>query len=338
MQKRDIELLKRDISIVDLIAKSIPVEKVSNKWTLFLCPFHDDTNPSLGAIQNDDGGYWKCFTCGKDGDAIAWVMEKENVVFKEAVKILSGDDDYFKREANQGKPRPTRIPKGKRPPTQEWQAVVSKMVPEWKNTLWSKTGSKALDWLRTERGYTDSSIDAWDLGFCPKSYKVAGEYWLERGVVIPHFQGVTRHWAVNVRRSAGKPKYQKMSGSKYGVYGVDTMYNQEIVFMTEGEFDAILLYQHVCDFAGVITLGANTNRLDPVTWGRFLLPVKYLLPAYDLDEAGRRGLRALMGESGRIIQADLPASDGVKDVTDFWKSGGNLTAWAEYQVERITHA
>jgi hypothetical protein len=50
------------------------------------CPFHDDRNPSFSVKNN----YGRCFSgsCGWHGDAIAFVMERDGIPFREAVMVL----------------------------------------------------------------------------------------------------------------------------------------------------------------------------------------------------------------------------------------------------------
>ncbi len=49
------------------------------------CPFHKDKTPSF-KVQD---GFFKCFGCGKGGDAITWVREAEHLNFEQAVRRLS---------------------------------------------------------------------------------------------------------------------------------------------------------------------------------------------------------------------------------------------------------
>jgi len=53
------------------------------------CPFHDDKTPSM--IVWPATGRWKCFGCGKGGDAISFAMEKNNLSYIEAVRELARD-------------------------------------------------------------------------------------------------------------------------------------------------------------------------------------------------------------------------------------------------------
>lgn len=55
-------------------------------WRLAVCPFHDDTRPSL-SLNMQHGGYI-CHTCGAKGDRIAFYMNRFNVDFVQACKDL----------------------------------------------------------------------------------------------------------------------------------------------------------------------------------------------------------------------------------------------------------
>ncbi|MGH7662438.1 MAG: DNA primase [Vulcanimicrobiaceae bacterium] len=52
-----------------------------------LCPFHGEKTPSLHV--HPDRGFFKCFGCGKGGDAIRFMMELENLRFPDAAQVLA---------------------------------------------------------------------------------------------------------------------------------------------------------------------------------------------------------------------------------------------------------
>src|SRR5579872_7334229 len=52
-----------------------------------LCPFHAEKTPSFHV--HPDRGFFKCFGCGKGGDAIRFVMDLENLPFPEAARVLA---------------------------------------------------------------------------------------------------------------------------------------------------------------------------------------------------------------------------------------------------------
>lgn len=79
------ELLDRT-DIVDLVSESVRLtQKGRNYWGL--CPFHSEKTPSFSVSA--DKRIFKCFGCGKGGGAINFVMELDNLSFREAVEVLA---------------------------------------------------------------------------------------------------------------------------------------------------------------------------------------------------------------------------------------------------------
>lgn len=53
-----------------------------------LCPWHDDTVPSLTIYDNGHENHFHCFACGKDSNVIGYVMQMLGVPFKDACEAL----------------------------------------------------------------------------------------------------------------------------------------------------------------------------------------------------------------------------------------------------------
>jgi CHC2 zinc finger len=57
------------------------------EWKSAVCPFHDDTRPSL-RVQLDTGGF-RCMACGTHGsDVLAFHMQRHGLPFIDAAKAL----------------------------------------------------------------------------------------------------------------------------------------------------------------------------------------------------------------------------------------------------------
>ena len=79
------ELIART-DIVDLVSESVRLTKKGrNYWGL--CPFHSEKTPSFSVSA--DKQIYKCFGCGKGGGAINFVMELDNLPFRDAVALLA---------------------------------------------------------------------------------------------------------------------------------------------------------------------------------------------------------------------------------------------------------
>src|SRR6056297_1397038 len=52
-----------------------------------LCPFHDEKTPSF--MVSPSKGIFKCFGCGKGGNAVNFIMEHEHYSYPEALRFLA---------------------------------------------------------------------------------------------------------------------------------------------------------------------------------------------------------------------------------------------------------
>ena len=72
--------------LVDLVSETVRLtQKGSSYWGC--CPFHSERTPSFHVLP--DRQIYKCFGCGKGGGAINFVMESENLPYRDAVAILA---------------------------------------------------------------------------------------------------------------------------------------------------------------------------------------------------------------------------------------------------------
>jgi len=85
IQQDVINEIRSHSDIVEVIGSYIPLEKKGKNY-FCVCPFHDDTNPSMSVSQEKQ--IYTCFSCGATGNVIKFVMEYEHITFPEALKIL----------------------------------------------------------------------------------------------------------------------------------------------------------------------------------------------------------------------------------------------------------
>jgi DNA primase len=77
--------LKLRVNLVDVVSRAVALRKAGSRFK-GLCPFHGEKTPSFHV--DPDKGFYKCFGCGKAGDAISFVRETEQLSFTEAVETL----------------------------------------------------------------------------------------------------------------------------------------------------------------------------------------------------------------------------------------------------------
>ncbi|MES2692107.1 MAG: DNA primase [Verrucomicrobiota bacterium] len=97
--------LKMRVNLADVVSRMVTLRKGGGAQLKGLCPFHNEKTPSF--YVNPDKGYYKCFGCGKAGDAIAFVRETEQLNFTEAVEAI-GKRFGIVIEYEEGSGGPTR--------------------------------------------------------------------------------------------------------------------------------------------------------------------------------------------------------------------------------------
>jgi DNA primase len=74
------------VDIVDVIQDFVSLKKRGANYTA-CCPFHDEKTPSFSVSQSK--GIFKCFGCGKAGNAVTFVQLHENISYIEALKYVA---------------------------------------------------------------------------------------------------------------------------------------------------------------------------------------------------------------------------------------------------------
>lgn len=141
---------KKALNIIDdrmiKAAKTIPLSEYMGNDTKIICPFHNDSAPSLSIDHSK--GVWHCFGCGKSGDIITFVMEKCSLNFKEAILKLTGQELQEKKE-----PRTKEMKKSRVPIIHHKKANKSDSVPPL-----STSDQAILDFLKENPNKTTKEI------------------------------------------------------------------------------------------------------------------------------------------------------------------------------------
>ena len=82
----DKERVREAIDIVDLIGSHMQLHRKGRIY-VGLCPWHDDTRPSMQV--NPERQSFKCWVCDIGGDVFSFVMKMEGVDFREALQMLA---------------------------------------------------------------------------------------------------------------------------------------------------------------------------------------------------------------------------------------------------------
>ena len=73
-------------NIVDIIGDYVTLKRKGVNYQA-CCPFHNEKTPSF--VVSPSKGVYKCFGCGKGGNAVTFLMEHENITYPEALKMVA---------------------------------------------------------------------------------------------------------------------------------------------------------------------------------------------------------------------------------------------------------
>ena len=151
------ELIART-DIVDLVSESVRLTKKGrNYWGL--CPFHSEKTPSFSVSA--DKQIYKCFGCGKGGGAINFVMELDNLPFRDAVALLAKraglevPDSGYSAGAKERREKLLTINK-----------QAARTFHRW---LYAPEGAEGLAYLQ-RRGLSRRTLTSFGLGFAPNRW------------------------------------------------------------------------------------------------------------------------------------------------------------------------
>lgn len=158
--------------IVKIIGSYLTLVKKGKNY-MAVCPFHDDTNPSM--VVSPEKKLFKCFVCGTGGNAITFVQKYEHISFTEAIKKVAELSGYH--------------------PAGLDNVVVKKQVDERKEAivkclydlnlyyqfaLNTPEGKEGLDYF--ESRHLDASIRSkYKLGYSFKDGKATIDFLLKKG-------------------------------------------------------------------------------------------------------------------------------------------------------------
>ncbi len=157
------ETVRSQTDLVSLIGESISLQP-RNGGRLFvgLCPFHDDSNPSLNVYP--DRQTFRCWSCQTGGDCFTFLMKREKVTFPEALELLA-------RRANV--PIPQTFARST--PEQDMSRAKIFEVLQWAENefhhflMTQPAAAEARKYL-TGRGFTEDIIKRYKLGFHPDDW------------------------------------------------------------------------------------------------------------------------------------------------------------------------
>ena len=341
-----------DRPTIDRIMDATKIEEVVSEFVTLkkrgvnyigLCPFHNDSHPSFSVSPTR--GICHCFTCGKGGNAINFLMELEQMTYPDALRWLA------KKYHIEIKERELSSEEKQRESERESMFIVNEWAAKYfQNILQNDVDGRAIgmQYFRS-RGFRDDIIKKFQLGFSlnqrtaladtavkagynPKylvatgvliaSDKEPGAYFdrFSGRAIFPWFSvsGKVVAFGGRVLDSRTKGVSQKYVNSPdseiyhkerelYGLYQAKkAIAKEDCVFMVEGYTDVISMHQ-----CGIENVVANSGTALSVHQIRLLHRfTNNIILLYDGDAAGvhaaLRGTNMLLEEEMNVKVLFLP--------------------------------
>ena len=283
-----IQLIKERASAYEVIGDIIKLKKEGTNY-VGLCPFHTEKTPSFNVSPAKN--IFKCFGCGKSGDAISFLREYNKIDFIEALKILANRYNVQLEETGTSKHKsyvkpPERLIKLEKK-TLEYFENTRKIT---NNTLLRFKVSDSVEWM-------------------PKAKKeiptICFNYYLNGELVNTKFRGKNKD-------------FKMVKDAKLIFYNLDAIKDESEVYICEGEVDAMSLYE--ANIYNVVSVpnGAGVGNLSleylDNCWEYFADKKKIILVT-DGDEPGYRLREELARRLGkeRCFKVQYPIDEVIWD-------------------------
>ena len=326
------ELLAR-ADVVEIVGRYVQLKKGGANF-MGLCPFHGEKSPSFSVSPSKQ--FYHCFGCGKNGNAITFLMDHAGMSFVEAVKDLAGqygmqvpEDDIspeLRQQAAEQRRKQTTL-----------SDVLEKAGEAWRKQL--KDSPRAVAYLKG-RGLSGQVAKTFGLGYAPDGWHGLASVFAsyddplleESGLVIVSDEDEGRRYdrfrdriMFPIRNVKGecigfggrvlgdeKPKYLNSPETPvfhkgrelYGLFEARAALREAgYVLVTEGYMDVVALAQLGFPNA-VATLGTACTPEHVQKLFRFTDSVVF---SFDGDSAGRRAAR-------KALDGALPHASDVRSV------------------------
>ena len=327
-------------NIVDIVGDYVTLRRKGVNYVA-CCPFHNEKTPSF--VVSPSKGVYKCFGCGKGGNAVTFLMEHESLTYPEALKMVA------KRYGIEVHEKELSEEEVRRNDDRESMFALNGWAAEYfANYLRRESEgiSIGMSYFRQKRGLTDATIAKFGLGFCPakgdrmtKDALAAGykqEFLLSTGlslvsdrngslydrfrdrVIFPvhnisgrivAFGGRTLRTDKQVAKYQNSPESEIYSKKRelYGLYfAKKAIQQQDYAILVEGYLDVISMHQAGIENV-VASSGTSLTTEQIRLLGRF---TKNITVIYDGDPAGihasLRGIDMILHEGMNVRVVLLP--------------------------------
>ena len=164
LHPRTIEAVKERADIVDVVGEHVVLKKKGREF-VGLCPFHDDKSPSMTVSPAKQ--FYYCFSCGAGGNSLKFLMELKRQSFSDVVMELARRYSLPVETLDVKQQERLKQQLSRR---DQLHRVLSLASGFFRSNLKKPEGRQALDYLRSKRGLSEGTIEAFELGYAPEAW------------------------------------------------------------------------------------------------------------------------------------------------------------------------
>ena len=177
IDNRVVQRIIERADIVDVVGDYLTLHRKGKDYVA-LCPFHDDSSPSLQISSSKN--ICKCFACGEGGTPVSFIMKYEHLTFPEAIKFLGRK---YGIEVVERELTPEQM--ARKTEREKLLNGNSFARDEFVNAMLQGAEGRriGLSYFR-ERGLTDETIKEFQLGYSPSEWTYLVDRAKESGVEL----------------------------------------------------------------------------------------------------------------------------------------------------------
>ncbi len=337
LHPRTIDAVKERADIVDVVGEHVVLKKKGREF-VGVCPFHDDSKPSMTVSPQKQ--FYYCFSCGAGGNSIKFLMEFQRQSFSDVVLDLARRYQLPVETVDGPQQERLRQQLSRRDHLHRALALASGW---FRSQLKSASGKEALAYLRDQRGLSEATMETFELGYAPDQWDgllkhlqhvegLSPELLESAGLVVPRKGGngfydrFRGRVIVPIRDRQGRvigfggrsldgsdPKYLNSPETEVfekgkHLFGLDQAANairkDDRAVVVEGYFDVIALHAagvtNAVASLGTALSGQQITQLCRCSDG------KRIVLNFDADRAGIRAANRAIGEVEQLaLQGQL---------------------------------
>lgn len=183
------EQVRQAVDIVDLIGGYMALRRQGRNF-VGLCPWHDDSRPSLQV--NPERQSFKCYVCDIGGDVFSFIMRTEGLEFREALEMLA-ERAGIRLSPTKNTGQASQFDR------RNLLAVMAWAEHEFHHCLLKDPVAEGARRYLADRGITEESVNRFHLGFSPDEWD-----WLLRRAGSANFSGeLLERVGLVLRRESG---------------------------------------------------------------------------------------------------------------------------------------